>query len=380
MKKIIGEKDIQGYVVLMITIGAFFFASCDIFTPEERMKNPLLKERQWSLERANDWVAQVGWPAGCNYNPSNSVNQLEMWQADTFSPEVIDSELELAESIGFNVIRVYLHDLAWETDKAGFISRMGQFLEIANSHGIKTLFVIFDDCWNENPSPGKQPDPIPGVHNSRWVQSPGSQKATNPEYWPQLEAYAKDVLTTFKEDERIFGWDLYNEPGQLLDFTRSFPLLVEVFIWAREVNPSQPLTAGVFERGAAWAMKMNQFQIGYSDIVSFHNYEKKESMMEDIEYFLSFGRPVICTEYMARGSGSTFEDIMPLLKANNIGAINWGFVDGKTQTKYSWLTWLFPGGTEEPEPWFHEILRADHTPYQQAEVELIKNLTGANSN
>jgi hypothetical protein len=104
-----------------------------------------------------------------------SINQLEMWQADTFDPTTIDRELGWAESIGMNVMRVYLHDLVYQENKEGFLKRMDDFLKIADKHHIKILFVFFDSCWNDDPKLGKQPDPKPGVHNSGWARSPAQR-------------------------------------------------------------------------------------------------------------------------------------------------------------------------------------------------------------
>ena len=102
------------------------------------------------------------WSFGCNFIPSTAINQLEMWQADTFDPETIDRELGWAAGIGMNLVRVYLHDLLWLDDKNGFLERMERFLEIASSHGIKAMFVFFDDCWRDEFKSGKQ------KHSGRW--------------------------------------------------------------------------------------------------------------------------------------------------------------------------------------------------------------------
>ena len=128
---------------------------------------------RWPVEKAQAWYAQQPWLVGCDFIPSTAINQLEMWQADTFDPDTIDKELGWAEGIGLNVVRVYLHDLAYAQDPAGFLERMDRFLEIAQRHGIRALFVIFDDCWLADPKPGKQPEPWPGVHNSGWGREPG---------------------------------------------------------------------------------------------------------------------------------------------------------------------------------------------------------------
>lgn len=330
----------------------------------------------WSKEQANEWYKQWGWLRGCNFQPSTAINQLEMWQAETFDPVTIDRELGWAEAIGFNAMRVYLHHLAWQTDSAGFKKRLNEYLAISAKHGISTIFVIFDDCWNPTYATGKQPVPKLGVHNSGWVQDPGDAiYQDSAKLYPVLENYVKDILKTFANDKRIVMWDVYNEPGNNMPGkpsrgNKSMTLLAKVFLWGRQVNPSQPLTAGIW---LADLQEFNKFQLENSDVITYHCYENDSIHKKTIEPLLKLGKPLICTEYMARGRNSLFQNIMPILKQNNIGAINWGFVSGKTNTKFAWDTPI-PDGSE-PKLWFHDILREDGTPYLHEEITLIKELT-----
>ena len=330
------------------------------------------KERatRWSAEKAQEWGAEQPWLVGANFNPSTAINQLETWQAESFDTETIDRELGWAENIGMNTMRVYLHHVAWEVDKEGFKKRINQYLEIANNHGIKTMFVFFDDCWNDTYAAGTQPEPKPGVHNSGWLQDPGKLIYDDSMLIDSLEVYVKDILSTFKNDDRILLWDLYNEPGNSGHENHSMTLLVNVFNWGREVNPSQPLTAGVWNKGLT---VLNRFQLEYSDIITYHNYDGPTSHQSTIDSLKLYNRPMICTEYMARRNNSLFTNILPILAKENIGAINWGLVDGKSNTKYAWGEPI-PDGSE-PYLWFHEVFRKDGTPYKQEEVDLIKKLS-----
>jgi len=255
-------------------------------------------------------------------------------------------------------------------DKEGFKSRMDKYLQIADKHGIKTIFVFFDDCWNPTYQAGKQPDPKPGIHNSGWVRDPGDLLHQDSTLINLLEVYVKDILTTFKEDKRIAMWDLYNEPGNSGYENKSMPLLKKVFEWGWEVRPSQPLTVGVWKKELT---DLNIFQLANSDIITYHNYNGPEEHQAAIDTLKKYGRPLVCTEYMARRNNSLFQNIMPILKKENIGAINWGLVAGKSNTKYAWSEPI-PDGSE-PKLWFHEIFRPDGTPYKQEEVDLIKSLT-----
>jgi hypothetical protein len=329
------------------------------------------KGKVWSTEKANAWYKQHAWTTGANFIPSTAINQLEMWQKETFDPKTIDKELGWAEAIGFNTMRVFLHSLAYGVDANGFKSRVNQYLAIANRHHIQTIFVFFDDCWNPNPKAGKQPEPKQGVHNSGWAQDPGVRKVTDPKQFKQLEGYVKDVLTTFKHDKRILLWDLYNEPGNSNKLDTSFNLVVKVFSWARDVNPDQPLTAGLWR----WDFeKLNTFQALNSDILTYHEYEDVKAHERVLQLLKTHGKPMICTEYMARRNNSLFSTIMPLLKQENVGAINWGLVSGKTNTIYAWDTPMADGG--EPKLWFHDIFRKDGKAYKTEETDFIKQITG----
>jgi len=231
------------------------------------------------------------------------------------------------------------------------------------------MFVLFDDCWNPTPLLGKQPRPAPGVHNSGWVQSPGPQMVADPGSWSRLERYVKGLLERYAADERILMWDLYNEPGNKGSGEKSFGLVQAVFEWAWAIRPKQPLTVGI------WAEfpLMNEFQIAASDILTFHHYDTAPSLVEWILRFKAYGRPVICTEYMARPRGSRFATHLPLFKQEGVGCYNWGLVKGKTQTIYPWES---PEGAPEPAEWFHDLFWEDGRPYQPVEITLIQHWSG----
>lgn len=324
----------------------------------------------WSIEKANAWYAKHKWIVGSNFIPSNAVNQLEMWQADTFDPKTIDRELGYAEGIGFNTVRVFLHSVAYGEDPKGFKSRVNKYLSIADKHHIQTVLVFFDDCWNPNPKAGKQPAPKPGVHNSGWVQDPGVREVTDPKQFKQLETYVKDVLTTFSHDKRILLWDLYNEPGNSGKLDTSLNLVKKVFEWAHAVGPDQPVSVGLWN----WSFeKLNTYQALNSDVLTYHDYDDVQAHERVLQILKTHGKPMICTEYMARRNNSLFSTILPLLKREHVGGLNWGTVTGKTNTRYAWDTPMPDGG--EPKLWFHDIFHADGTPYKPEETEFIKKIT-----
>jgi sugar phosphate isomerase/epimerase len=336
---------------------------------EAQKVKPFVQAKPWTKEKANTWYVAHPWMTGANYIPAYAINQLEMWQNSTFDAMAIDRELGWAENLRFNTMRVFLHSIAWQQDPAGFKKRINEFLTIAEKHKIKIILVFFDDCWNKGPVAGLQPLPKPGIHNSGWVQDPGDPYSKDTTNFPQLEKYLKDVLVHFAHDQRILLWDLYNEPGNSGKLESSLPLLTKVFSWARQVNPDQPLTSGIW----SWDYeKLNKFQVANSDIITYHEYEEPLWHLRVVQLLKLHGKPLICTEYMARTKNSRFSNILPLLQKENVGAINWGFVAGKSNTIYAWDTPLAEGN--EPVEWFHDILKLDGTPYIQDEVEFIKKI------
>ena len=332
-----------------------------------------VNNQQWSVEKAQEWYKEQGWLVGCNFIPSTAENTIEMWQEETFDIKTIDLELSYAQDLGFNIVRVFLHYLVWQQNPIGFKQRMNTFLKIASSHQIKTMFVLFDDCWNKEAHLGPQEPPIPGVHNSRWVQCPGDSEVTNSTVYDTLSNYVIDVLTSFNEDPRIAIWDLYNEPGNSDHGLSTLPLLELVFMWARFANTKQPLTSGLWGYGDDLA-KLNMFQVNNSDIITFHSYFDLNGFKNIYQWVVERvgERPAFCSEYMARLLNCTFQTHLPYMKQINVGAINWGLVSGKTQTIYPWGS---PPYSPPPKIWFHDILYKNGSAFNVIEVELIRNLT-----
>jgi Cellulase (glycosyl hydrolase family 5) len=344
---------------------------------------------RWSEAKAESWYQQQPWLVGSNYIPSTAINQLEMWQEGTFDPDQIDKELGWAEKVGMNTMRVFLHDLLWQQDPEGFRKRLDSFLTIASKHHIRPVLVLFDSCWDPYPKLGPQHPPIPGVHNSGWVQSPGAAALADSRQYPRLEAYVQGVVKAFAKDDRVLAWDVWNEPSNTnggaygkveLKNKQSYvlALLPRVFEWVRAASPSQPLTSGVWEGDWSSLDKMDaisRVQIEHSDIVSFHNYSWPEDFEKSITRLEAYHRPLLCTEYMARGAGSTFDTILPIAKEHHVGAINWGLVAGKTQTYLPWDSWAKPYVLDQPTIWFHEVFHPDGKPYREREASLIHSLT-----
>jgi hypothetical protein len=342
---------------------------------------------RWPVDRVNRWYRAQGWLVGANFVSSNAINQLEMFQAGTWDPRRIERELRLARMLGFNTLRVFLHDQLWAADRKGFQRRLAHLVAHAAKRGIKPLFVLFDSCWDPLPKPGPQRVPRPGVHNSGWVQSPGAERLGDPRYRGVLQDYVTGVLGQFRDDERVLGWDLWNEPDNPAQVYRKVErqdkqqlvaeLLPQVFRWARSVNPVQPLTSAVWD--GVWGDPLRRsaisgIQLDNSDLITFHSYAEPADFEARIVELSPQGRPILCTEFMARPLGSTVEGILPIAKRHNVGAFNWGLVAGKTQTILPWDSWDHPYA-KPPEPWFHDLLQPDGRPYRDSESQSIRTLT-----
>jgi hypothetical protein len=349
---------------------------------------------RWTPEAAHAWYDALPWLVGCNFTPSYAINQLEFWQAETFELAVIDRELEWASGLGMNAARVYLHDLLWQQDPAGFLERIDACLTAAGRHGIHTMLVLFDSCWDPHPALGPQGDPRPGVHNSGWVQSPGHSVLADPSQHDRLRDYVTGVVAAFARDDRVLAWDIWNEPDNgpevalcdpaLLAAKAALvaPLLVDAFGWARSANPIQPLTSGIWL--GDWSAPdllspIQRAQTASSDFISFHNYGVAADFEQRVRWLKGFGRPTMCTEYMARSTGSTLEAILPRAKEERVAAFCWGLVRGRTQTHLAWDAAENPLIAEGAQPWFHDLLHPDGSPHLPHEADFLRRITGRDS-
>jgi len=340
---------------------------------------------RWTPEQAHAWHERTGWLLGCNFTPSTAGNQLEVWQRETFDPVTIDRELGFAAGVvGMNSIRLFLHDLAWQVDPAGFLDRLDRVLDLAATHGISVMPVLFDGIWDPDPRPGPQGQPRPGVHNSMWLQSPGATILADRRRWPGLCPYVEDVVGRFADDERVVAWDLFNEPDSPNPaYARRDParkerlvgeLLEQVWDWAAGVDPTQPLTVGVYtlaHHHPERAGRVARTALERSDVVSFHCYGGEDVLRRTIGALRTYRRPLICTEWMGRPASPV--RLAGVLADEGVGAYTWGLVDGRTQTKYSWTSWW--RRDRSTRPWFHELLHPDGRPYDEDEAALLRRVS-----
>jgi len=359
-------------------------------------------KQQWSIDQAQAWYAQQPWLVGFNYLPRTAVNWTEMWQAETFDLPTIHQELSWAQSMGYNTLRTNLPFIVWQHDRGGLLQRIDQFLEACHARGIRVMMTLMDDCGfsGDHPYLGPQKPPRNDVHNSQAAASPGRNIVTDPTQWGEVERYIRDLIRTFRQDQRIFIWDLYNEPTNRGIFaegdvevlfdksleTYAHYLMELSFVWAREEDPSQPLTVGAWHAPYSVAQEdltytpENTFThrtdkrgMELSDVITFHSYQSLEGMMVTLDVVLAYNRPVLCTEWLARHVGSVMAEHLPIFKQQKIGAYQWGLVKGKTQTHLPWpiVRQLDPDFRKR---WFHDVLNEDGSPYDPTETELLKKL------
>jgi hypothetical protein len=351
------------------------------------------KPTRWSADKARAWYAARPRPLGCNFIPSTAGNQLELWAAERFDRPTLARELDWAAGLGMNALRVFLHDLAFSADPEGFLARMDEFLALAAARGLSVMPVLFDDCWHEPGERRLRAEPKPGTHNSIWLRSPGLKAARDIGERARLESYVRAIVRAFGRDPRVLAWDVYNEPGNFflphlsaptparqlgllakglgfyLRDIATLPLLREAFAWCRDEAPDQPLTSALYLKHRS----LNRELLDLSDIVSFHNYRPAAELVRQADELAKEGRPLLCTEYLARAMGSRFESCLPVFEERDIGCFNWGLVSGRTQTIYSWADRPpRKGPPAEPLLWYHDILRADGAPFDRREAAALK--------
>jgi hypothetical protein len=322
---------------------------------------------RWPAEKAWAWYRARPWLCGFNYVPAQAISYTEMFMPYSFDINRMDQELALAQSVGFNCARVVLPFVVWEHDPKAFKERFSAFLEVCAKHRIQVMPTLFDDCVFgaiTDPIYGQQPEVLTGWYASGWTPSPGRAIAGDQAQWPRLRRYVEDLLASYKDDPRIFLWDLYNEPMSGEASESSVPLVAQVFDWARAVDPAQPCTVDTFGGTALRALTLER-----SDVITFHNYSPPALLEKEIEELKRSGRPLICSEWLNRNAGSTVQDCLPIFVAEKVGCLNWGLVNGRTQTD---LNWGHLPGQPPPVHWQHDLFRGDHTPYSLDEIRLFR--------
>ena len=355
---------------------------------------------RWSRERAWAWYDAQPWIRGCNYMPASCANRVDQWQAlgaeERFAE--MDRELAVAESIGFNALRLLVELQGfgvWLEDPDGFRERFERALAVAAKHGMRAIVVLGNDCMRPKsvwklPKPGPQPWDL-GYHGGRKLSQHGSfpgeigfSQVDDPVLKPKFFALCEELLRTYRADPRVLFWNLWNEPGNSGRGTASVAPMRELFALARSIGPEQPLAADLWslDYGCDPASP-NQAQVlagELSDIVSYHCYQPYEGQVQTIARLRRhYGRPLVNTEWLARIRGNDVFSAYPLYYLERIGCTCWGFVAGKYQTYEPWESMWRDLEADTPESrtwdmtkWFHDLYRPSLRPYDPKETDLIR--------
>ena len=348
---------------------------------------------KWSKERIWDWYNQRPWIRGCNFISSDCANRVDQWQEYKFEErfETTERELALAAETGFNSIRIIPEFFVWEQEHDGFMKRFERYIEAAHKNGISCMVVLGNDCMPPKEEAlkrrrlGEQKVDW-GYHGGRKVSQHGTSKEPglsvldDPESAEKYYEFVREIVTKYKDDERIIIWDVFNEPGQAKRKSMSLPHLKKFFEIIRDIDPIQPLTVGIWTTldDIRDLPEIEKYGLENSDIVSFHNYDTYSKNIGKINQLKKLGRPIINTEWLARCMGNTVDEMFPLFFLEKIGCYNWGFVAGKTQTYEQWES-MWDLYNKDPEhiswdfdKWLHDLYRPSLHPYNPNEIKLIK--------
>lgn len=304
------------------------------------------------------------------------------------------------QDIGLNSVRMFLPFNVWYHERDKFIDRLKRFLDELSDKGITMMPVLFNDCVGF----GRPKDITPSLpcgwheyeigHHGGHKENPftGETRRTGWIYWdepewrPVMEEYLRAIISEFKDDSRIYAWDLWNEPGNSNRHDMSIHYLKRSFEIARECNPIQPLTAGVWSYPDDFGINpesdvepIQRLALNESDIVTFHQYESIERVKHVVNRLKQEGRPMLNTEWLNRVLDNMVQDNLPLYHDEHIGSYSWGLVAGKSQHFLPWDE-LWKKRNLPLNRWQHDLFDTYHTPYDRDELVLMRKLSAKNRN
>ena len=356
--------------------------------------------RRWTKEEAWKWYSSRPWVMGLNYVPSITLHCAELWQEDTHD-EVMKSvkkEFSLMEDIGLNSVRMFMPFSIWYYDREKFLLRLDKFLTALDKHGISMMPVIFNDCVGFGKPEDIRPKRSTGWHSydighhGGHKDNPftGERKRQGWIYWdeeewrPVMVEYLQALVGRFRCDGRIYAWDIWNEPGNSNRHNMSVPYLKRAFEITRELDPIQPLTAGVWfypqDYGISWQAEVESIQrlaLDESDIITFHQYEGFERVKNVVARLKAEERPMLNTEWLNRVQNNLMEDNLPLYYDEKIGSYSWGLVAGKSQHFLPWDE-LWKNKSLPLNRWQHDLFDTFYTPYDRKELDLMRSLSPKN--
>lgn len=354
---------------------------------------------RWSKERIWEWYNSRPWFRGCNYMSADCANRVDQWQELGFEErfKTTEEELKLMQETGFNTVRLIPEYVVWKEEHDGFMERFERYISLCAKYGISCMIVLANDCmppktelWKK-PYVGEQTYDW-GYHGGKKHSQHGMHEGPAPHFYlddadtrEDYFDFVRELVTTYKNDERICVWDVYNEPGNSKRKDITLPNLKKMFEIVREIDPIQPLTAGLFMMRSDESIplcEIEQFSAENSDIITYHFYRDYNAHVQVIKRLKKFGRPLMNTEWLGRCLHNDIFDLFPLFYLEKIGCYNWGFVAGKYQTYEPWeATWQkYALGKEtnvDFTKWFHDLYRPNHRPYDPKEIAVIKRFCKA---
>lgn len=331
-----------------------------------------LRRAVWPSEKAFAYMEPYGVIKGVNYVPSYCYSYIEIWHH--FDEEWILRELGYAREIGLNSLRIFVAACQWQTHRELVCARLDRFLDFCDSFGFSVMLTLQPNTYlrpGQTVSPGEDPfeiRPAPVGHDRSWNYR-GARIFDCEGKWVEsregIANFITGILRRYGHDRRVDFWDLFNEPWEV-----DKELVELAFSIARAENPIQPLTS-------CWRAH------DLSDVTSFHCYEQPgkapnvqpggihyRTFEDELALALSTGRPVLCTECVARTLGNELKSFLPYYSRAHIGFYIWGFCAGNAQYH---LPWHWPAGAPVPERWFQCLLYPDGTPFDPEEINLIQS-------
>lgn len=352
-----------------------------------------LQKGQWTKEKAWKWYNSMPWIRGFNGLPSNCVNRIAMWQEYNHKEvfEQIEREFILAKETGFNCVRAVIQFEVWYYEHDSFMDNLEEYFCLADKHGLMVMLVLGNDCT----VPKDHFIPVKfGEQKVDWGYHSGIKKGPHAggydqtgyclldedEFRDKHFEMVDELARKYAKDERLFVWDVWNEPGNGNRGMKSAEAMKKYFEIIRSYDQIQPLTADCWWVNQERKPKdeIQTLAVELSDIITFHSYNPAWIMVEIIEGLSEYGRPLINNEWLNRLDGCNVADVLPLLYAKRVGSLHWGLMAGFSQTYEPYGSYyseyIKENSNVDLTKWQHDIYRFNGLPYDKKEIEIFKSI------